>query len=468
MRKVYEKAMVVLSILFGGCLIALLIQKNIPALAFPAIVSIVLITAITGIHETTHLLQEKSRLAFDLTTPAVFDNFLVFGPKGETCAVFFSAALVIENFDLTEIRRSLSVLLKVLPKSLVLSVEWTTQNMCYVNFYFKVERENVLPRTREIIEHVGSSFGRAFSDIHILTGTELTEHLALGITGKIQRATIQRGDFVLLETDKTQSSIVAAKFDITHYEQLRELFSVDGIFRIILAVAGGGVHQVKMSPHMLIFTLPRGRRLPKIKYPDNIFAKTSAGIIIQNLGDILTRNLIMLQEVRVNFDEMIDTLVSFISICKSLSEAYKRIRESREEAGEGNIEWRRKLSQETQRCGLTMRSDVFVIIDGFPVRVDAEVSGFLFKVIGTGTEASKLEWITNKLGSLPYNKAKGIIFLVSSPTTASMLQEKIGRYTRRRKRDLKVFTTGEELEEFIVKITPAGRSRIGEQTLEIL
>jgi len=301
MRAEYEKlAAALLSCLSVGSFL-LLAQLLIPVVS-PFVLSFLsLYTAVSMILVANSAYHERSREQFDLTSPTAFENgVLVLRSRGDKCATFFAFALPLRSVNTQKTRRTLTTLLKVLPHSSVLSTEITKRNECYVSFYVKLMRSDVLQRTRELVDSILSGFRALFgeNDVRLLCDEELLRHLALGVPGKVRWVGRSNRYTALLRTDMAKCWLSAMA--VTHIQAdllqalYREASRNDETYRVIFAVKSQEQRRVALGSKIILTT---GGDSPQSDSPfltsrQTPLRRMRASEITQKLGDVMTRDVL--------------------------------------------------------------------------------------------------------------------------------------------------------------------------------
>ena len=437
MRAEYEKLLAaLLSCLSVGSFL-LLAQQIIP-LVSPFILSFlglyVAISMMLGVKSVYH---ERSSEGFDLTDPTVFENgVLVLRSRGDRCAAFFAFALPMRDVHTERARRTLTTLLKVLPHSSVLSTEITKRNECYASFYVKLEKSDVLQRTRELVDSILTGFRTMFGekDVRLLCDDELLLHLALGVPGKIQRVARSNRHTAFLRTDVAKcwvSAVIITNIQADLLQALdRESNRNDETYRVIFAVKNQEQRRVALGSKLILIAAnnrPQSDSRLLASRP-TAARRMQASEIARKLGDVMTRNVLGDDEHYASFEKGADELLSFLAL-------WSTVRSDTEFAGTHSErphhtiidvgEWRGVLFAHLEELGIEVERDVLVWTNGFPLRMDARVGLTLFKIVPSSSgDSAGLRWLVDQMViAMAYEPALSLVLLLGSPSDASALRE---------------------------------------------
>jgi hypothetical protein len=381
--------------------------------------------------------HERSRERFDLTAPTAFENgVLVFQSRGDKCAAFFAFALPLRGVKTERTRRTLTTLLKVLPHSSVLSTEITKRNECYASFYVKLEKSDVLQRTREFVDSILSGFRALFgeNDVRLLCDEELLRHLALGVPGKIQWAGRSNRHTALLRTDMAKcwvSAVAVTHIRADFLQALdRESKGNDETYRVIFAVKSQEQRRVVLGSELILITAndrPQSGS-PLLASRPTAVRRMQASEITRKLGDVMTRNVLGDNEHYASFDKGADELLSFLALWSTMrsdtdfagtqtERAHQTITDARE--------LRKVLFAHAEELGIEPERDIVVWTNGFPLRVDARVGSTLFKIVPNSSgNFARLRWLVDQMAiAMASEPASSLVLLFGSPSDASALTE---------------------------------------------
>jgi hypothetical protein len=385
--------------------------------------------------------RERSGAQFDLTAPTAFENgVLVLQSRSGKCAAFFAMSFRPKAIRTEAIRRTLTTLLKVLPHSSVLSVEITKQNECFASLYLKVDKSDVLQRTRELTGSLLSSLRTLFgeSEVRALCDDELWQHLALGIPGRMHCVCRSTRLATILRTDAARRWLSAATAVHLQADLLQRIDTVsnhDGeTYRVIFALRSQEQRKVVVSSKLLVITTndrpnsdwsflassPRAvRRIP-------------ASEIRRKLGDIMTRNIFTNDESQVSFEEAADELLSFLALWntrQSGSESGGSRSQATTQTTTNVLEWRTALSAIAEELGITLERNILLSAKRFPLRLDARLGSTLFKIIpDCDGDHARLQWLMNQLtDAVESETASNLALLTSGHLDAPPLAELLSK-----------------------------------------
>ncbi|MCK4818829.1 hypothetical protein KA005_23855, partial [bacterium] len=297
MKSSHQKLVLYLSSCLGLGSFLRLIQLIIPTITLFVTVILLLCMAVLTLRIIKSINKEQQLDVFDLSAPTTFDSgFLIFKSRSGKYAVFFAVALSLLSIDFKNLQRTLKILLKVFPESSIFSIEWMTNKECYASFYFKINKDAILARTRKLVENIQTSFKSIFGDEHVrhLSENELLSHLVYGIPGKIQKATSVDRFSVKLETDMAQHiiSLFQSPIGIDRVKTILSEITKNGSNRVILSVKKTDVQQsIALSLNITSSTTRKEKNTVLNQLvTTNYIQRMPASRIIRFIGDILTRN----------------------------------------------------------------------------------------------------------------------------------------------------------------------------------
>jgi hypothetical protein len=389
------------------------------------------------IHATKAAYHERRNEGFDVTVPTAFETgVLVLRSRGDKCAAFFALALPLKDLDTERIRRTLTTLLKVLPHSSVLSTEITTRNDCYATFYIKLEKSDVLQRTRELAESVLSGFKALLGEhnVRLLHDEELLRHLALGLPGRIRWVGRSDRHTALLRTDKAKCwlSVIALtqmKADLVQ-AIAREASRNGEAYRVVFAVKNEEQRSAVTGPKLILITA-NGRPHsdpPILASHPTVAWRMRASEIIPKLGDLMARNVLENGMRHTSFDKGADELLSFLALWttnRSESESASTENGIPQQTITKAPEWREVLTAHAEELGLLLERDVLVSTNGFPLRVDARIGLTLFKIVpDCSGDRARLRWLADQMvAAMASESDSRLVLLLANPSDASTLTE---------------------------------------------
>jgi hypothetical protein len=407
---------------------------------------------------------EKQSDVFDLSTPTAFDHgFLIFKSSGEKYAVFFAMALSLSSIDFRRLQRTLKILLKVFPQSTSFSLEWVAHKACYASFYFKVNKEEIIARTRELVENVQTSFKSIFGSENVrpLNEPELLSHLAYGAQGKIRKATSVDRFSVKLTTTCTHRIIALFPSTISKdcVNTILRRIPNNGSYRSILSVKTTDKQQSMGICLNITSSTPNKENHTVLNQlvTSSLIQRAPASEIIRHIGDILTRNFPESRYQRVSLDTAVTELSSFVKecnvCCNSVQDSQSTAEESVESSGTG-VEWRAALEQLAEQLAIRIEWDVLLLIDGFPLRIDAKIQDIYIKIIPKYYhDSTKLQWLTHQLSNIIEKKlGKYVILLPEEPIMKSLIEETLNQAEN--KRSILTITSKRELHRLLSRKKP--------------
>lgn len=373
--------------------------------------------------------------AFDLSAPTTFDSgFLVFKSKGDKCAMFFAVALSLSSVNFTELRRTFTILLKTFPQSSVFSLEWVTSKECYASFYFKVNKDAIVARSKELVDSIQTSFKLIFGDEHVrlLNERELLSHLVYGIPGKIQKASSVDRFSVKLETDTAQHIVTFSRGAVSACrlkEILREI-TENETYRVILSVRKTELPQsMALCLNITSSTLQKEKHTAlKNLVTTKLIQRAPASRIIRCIGDILVRNFPEYKCQHVSFEAAVKEMASFV---KESGICFNRIRNSQpitvepQEPIDDERDWREVLETISEELELRIEKNVFLSVQGFPLRIDAKIHDIFLKTIPQYySDIERLRWLLIQLADVITQKVgRCVILLPNNPETDSLIEK---------------------------------------------
>lgn len=372
--------------------------------------------------------MEKRIETFNLTSPSTVEGrFLIFKSQSEKCAIFFALKIHLGTIPDERTKRTLTILLKVIPELTIFSIEWTANNECFLTFYIKSEKGAVLVKAKEFVDNIQASFGKIFGrrNIRLLRVDELLQHLSLGIPEKIRQASIIGRFTILLKTKNSQQTISMIQFKSFQMENLQtilqEIRGNTKNIRFIFAVQRKKSSLIRISSKVLLFTTDNNSTFcsSKIKSVPKTFQQIRASDLLQNLGNVLARNIFRKECKSVTCEMAVEQILSFLKLCRFLSEISESAEtpmRSQQPAKVSSPQWRNALKNNSERLGLVIEKDVFVSVSDIPFRLDAKIGDLLFKIIPSHIiNEEKLQWLISQLDLIvKSNQAKSIVLLISN------------------------------------------------------
>lgn len=456
MRFSRQKYVLFLSSCLGLVSFFKLIQLLIPALTLIVIIILFASIAFLTLQLLRSINKEQQSDVFNLSSPTAFDNgFLIFKSRSGKYAVFFTVALSLLSIDFRGLERTLKILLKVFPKSTVFSIEWVTNKECYASFYFKVNKDAIITRTRELVENIQTSFKSIFGNEHvrILSERELISHLAYGAQGKIGKATSVGRFSVKLKTGMAQRiiSLFQSPIGTSRVKAILKEIPKNGSYRIILSVKKTSTQQSMAICLNIISSTSRKCKhttLNQLATKGMIHRMPASGII-RFIGDILTRNFPESEYHHISFNAAVKEISSFVkqcSICSNrIQDDHSTTLDSLESIDSGR-EWREVIETLSEQLEMRIEKNVFLSIHGFPLRIDVKIQDVFLKIIPEYySDITKLQWLIIQLSEIIKRKiGKCVILLPDSPIIAPLLEEVLNETEN--KRGIQVITSKHDLQ----------------------
>jgi hypothetical protein len=404
--------------------------------------------------------KEQQLDVFDLSAPTTFDSgFLIFKSGGRKYAIFFAVALSLLSINYRRLQRIMKILLKVFPESSIFSIEWVTNGECYASFYFKIDKDAILTRTRELVENIQTSFKLVFGDEHVrlLSESELLSQLVYGAQGKIKKATSVGRFSVKLETNIDQHiiSLFQSRIGRDCVKTILKEVTQNGRYRVILSLKETGAQQsmalclniTSSSPHKGDHSTLN--QLVK----ENVIQRVPSRRIIRFIGDILTRNFPEPKRHLVSFESAVKELSSFVKHCSVFANRLRddqSIPERPPRVNNRENKWREILESLSEQLELGIERDVTLSIQGFPLRIDAKIQDIFFKIIPEYyNDIEKIRWLLFQLMDIITQKTgKHVILLPESLEMAPKIKEVLNE---RENKGIHIIASVQKLQEFIVK-----------------
>lgn len=416
--------------------------------------STVIVSAILLIRK---IFSEHRREIFDLSTPTLFESgLLVFRSPMKRVAIFFAYNISNTNFEESTVHRTLTILLKILPISTILALEWTSRRECFITFYIKLEKASFLKSSREIMDNITKSFRNTlgFQSFRLLNGNELMNHFSMGVSGRIQKISVSRKGQIEIKTERGNSKKSFATITPANFEEFNEIlnkFEMNENLRMILPVKK--IENATMVSKSMILVLDNSTIYNALQEQtqDSLSIKPiSASKSIHLLGDILSRNLVQKPTLEIKFPETATMLVNLLSTQRS-SQRQQDPTTKTDQADETEIidsrTWRELLINQLLHFELSFEKDRILFIERIPIRVDVQVEDLLIFVIPTAKQ-HHLEWLIQKITTfLEKNQTENIIFLLTQQSNLVLAQTNLSRFTKHRR--IHFVRTKEELAAFL-------------------
>lgn len=374
---------------------------------------------------------ENKKEIFDLTVPTIFDNGLMaFHSLNKQTAVFFSFNLSPYRLDERVAQRALTVLLKILPVSTILSLEWSSQNECFVNFYIKLEKNSFLTQARELLENITNSFNKILGEQQILAldGEEIMLHFSMGMAGRISQIAA-KGKGLDLYTETGREKRFISLISPANTDTLQRVLEkpIDSNFMRIILPMKKVKKTLQISDHLIMVSDVDCKHSNSF-FPTEMISITNLPPLksIRIFGDILTRNLIHEEPKTFNFQNAVHQILNFVSVSQiEQEEAAQPIATLTTSSEEINSrKWREIFIQLSSQLDLPFEIDTQILVEKIPIRFDGKVRDLLF-LITPQIKNSHFKWLIKNLTKLlKENNQMRIIFLINQ-TTQKMLVDKL-------------------------------------------
>lgn len=353
-------------------------------------------------------LSEKKHEAFDLTSPTIFETgLLAFQSLSNHCAVFFSFHLASCKFEKALAQRTLTILLKVLPNSSVLALEWTNQKECFINFYIKLEKTSFLTRSKELMQNITSNLKKVLgaNNVHVLTGEEVMKHLLMGAPGRIQKLTVNNRLSISLKTNLTSIHKylkLVKPLDNSTLNHILKSHNTSCQVRIILPMRKTE-KGFQISDSLLVVSEEQKHSLESQLEPGlTTIVDVPASNSIRIFGDILSRNLVQEHYTMAHHSHAVNLILSLVSP----TPPDQVNRESPFLTSDGTLSqslnplnWRELLNDLASKLEISQKKDAIIFVDNIPMRFDVQIGSLLFFIFSQDNE-QQLKWLINKLNRL--------------------------------------------------------------------
>ncbi len=401
---------------------------------------------------------------FDLSVPITFEpGSLIFKSQTDTHAIFFALSLRFKKQRVSNLKRTLLLLLKVLPEDSIIATEWTSENQCYLTFYLKFLKTEIIAKAKALIDSIKSSFQEVFGadNVQLLDDEEVTPHLTLGIPGKIQKVSKKGKYTVIVQTNETQRQVSfleilsSEKFDFPlFFQQLREYTKP---YRIIF-MAKKIPNQTQMHTTMVLTgVFERSQRSRLSNLPEIKIRYLRSEKLIHQLGDIFTRNIVKDAGQVLDFPIVTERLLAFFQtgIKSMVKDKIQSV--DKEQTHISKQEWRNYLLKITRELGLAMEINPFTSMDGVPLRMDAKIGKNVIKII-LGEDQKQLKWLEVKLKQFLQSKGEDLILLLCNPSVSSFFDETQNSSITRNK--LHLITSKSQLKQWLQSLKSMAKDQI--------
>ncbi|GEM_PF-3900836 len=402
---------------------------------------------------------ERTNEVFDLTNPTIFETgLLVFQSQQNRCAVFFT--FHISSWKLKKIlaQRTLAILLKILPVSTIVALEWTTKRQCFINFYIKLEKSSFLTRTRELVDNIDSSFKKILGTpyVHKLNAEELMRHFSLGIPGIIRQIQGKGKYFINVRTDVTAEKRVLSLITPVNRDTINRIFTEfpSQITRLILPIQRKDKNlQIAESFVMISDEPPNNRRYKHFQQNEISLNILHASKLLRTFGDILSRNMIQDNYEISDFKNAVDFILNIVPRAHQRELEKKPPTEQKPPITPQYINpstWRELLIQFCTDLELSCAINPLIHFDKIPIRFDAKVCEKAFFIV-SHTNDQQLRWLINTWTKLHEpNEQNEIIFLITEGSQKTIIEDIVSPTSK--SHHLTIISTEQELRKQLEKL----------------
>lgn len=401
-------------------LLILLLVK--PVLYITSIVLSVIVCVLLIVVFRTYFKERRVEF-FDISSPTLFESgVLVFRSTMKRCATFFAFKINAVNIEKTDFQRTLTILLKILPTSTTVALEWTSQKECFINFYIKQDNSSFLTQTRKLLDNITRSFITAFGTqcVHLLTGEELLLHFSMGIPGKFKKISVSGRHTITIQTDLVNTKRLFALLTLTDFKRFSTVlnrFDSNQNFRLILPINKTEDSTIIAKAFTFIWENPSKSNPTQTPHHDfSSLSKIPASKSIQILGDILSRNHTDEPEIELPLPDtatkIIDLLLTPWASQRSF-EVNSQTPQEPKSVNVGPIQWRDFLIEQLSNFALPYQKDKALLIDKIPLRIDAQVEDLLIFIIPKVKENQVRWFVQNITTLLEREKTKKVILLLT-------------------------------------------------------
>jgi len=420
-------------------------------------VIISLIAVVSSILVIRVFYYERRHEIFDITSPTQFEpGLLVFQSPMTRCAVFFAFHITLVNVKAALFQRSLTILLKILPTSTILALEWTSQRECFITFYIKLDKSSFLTHSRELLENISKSFNNTLGEqfVRLLNGEELRNHFSLGISGRFKKISVNGRYGIGIQTDAINIKRAFAILTLDSVDKLNTTLSqLDAIQDLHMILSFKKTeNSIEMSKSfILVFNNPGRNDLIQMQQQKSaIINQIRASNVIQIFGDILTRNQIHEPQMELDYQQAANVIFTLLSTPWPTNTTPERYAETNQTHVSNTIvplPWRQLLIEQLSNLKSSFQKDTLILVDRMPIRVDAQIDNTLFFVVPQAKEY-RLKWLIQTIiNLLEQDKTKSVILLLTQPQKNILSQARFSDLTKSRRIHLVV--TKQELTELL-------------------
>ncbi|MFX1343163.1 MAG: hypothetical protein ACFFAL_10795 [Promethearchaeota archaeon] len=375
---------------------------------------------------------ERRKEVFDLTNPTIFETgLLVFQSQQNRCAVFFT--FCISSWKLKKIlaQRILTILLKILPVSTIVALEWTSTRKCFINFYIKLEKSSFLTRTRELVDNIDSSFNKMLGTPYVqkLNAEELMRHFSLGIPGIIRQIQGKGKYSINVRTDVTAEKRLFSLINPVNRDTINQVFREFSSqnTRLILPIQRKDKNLQIAESFVMISDEPHNNRHYKQLQQNEIsLNKIHASKLLRMFGDVLSRNMIQDEYEISDFKTAVDFILNVVPRDHQSELEREPPFERKPTIPSQHMDpstWREFLIQTCSDLDLSCAINPLIHIDKIPIRFDAKICDKVFFIV-SHTNDQHLRWLVNTW-TKPHEttEQKEIVLLISEDSQRTIIEE---------------------------------------------
>ena len=402
---------------------------------------------------------ERREEVFDLTNPTIFETgLLVFQSQQNRCGVFFTFCISSWKLKKTLAQRILTILLKILPVSTIVALEWTSKRSCFINFYIKLEKSSFLTRTRELVDNIDSSFKKMLGTpyVHKLNAEELMRHFSLGIPGIIRQIQVKGKYSINVRTDVTAEKRVLSLITPVNRDTINRIFTEfpSQTTRLILPIQRKDKNlQIPESFVMISDEPPNNRHYKQFKQNEISLNLIRPSKLLPIFGDILSRNMIQDNYDISDFKTAVDFVLNVVPREHQLELDKNPPFVQKPTISLQNMNpsaWRELLIQFCTDLKLSCAINPLFHIDKIPIRFDAKICDKVFLIL-SHTNNQHLRWLVNTWMKLNESNEQGeIVLLVTEGSQKTIIEDmasSISRFPR-----ISIISTEQELRKQLENI----------------
>lgn len=402
---------------------------------------------------------ERRNEVFDLTNPTIFETgLLVFQSQQNRCAIFF--AFSISSWKLKKIlaQRALAILLKILPVSTSIALEWTSKRQCFINFYIKLEKSSFLNRSRELVDNIDSSFKKMLGTpyVHKLNAEELMRHFSLGIPGIIRQIQGKGKYSINVRTDVTAEKRLLSLISPVNRDTIARIFREfpSQTTRLILPFQRKDKNlQIAESFMMISNETSNIRRYKHFQQNEISLNILHASKFLRIFGDVLSRNMIQDNYEISDFKNAVDFILNIIPKSQQRELEKKPPFARKPTISPQDITpstWRKILIQFCTDLELTYVINPLILIDRIPIRFDLKICEKVFFIV-SHTNDQHLRWLVNTLVKQHEpNDQNEIVLLITEGSQKTVIEDVVSPTSRFH--HITIISTEQELRKQLEKL----------------